>query len=99
MPGLRSDGVSQRRLRTAAHEARPEAGNGRRSPNSRPGGAKSYGIEMAAHVPGFDQFRKNAAECLRLAEGARNPAQRSYFMEMADRWLTLAEDARKTREE
>jgi hypothetical protein len=54
---------------------------------------------MAAHVPGFDQFRKNAAECLRLAEGARNPAQRSYFMEMADRWLTLAEDARKTREE
>jgi hypothetical protein len=53
---------------------------------------------MEARVPSFDQLRNNAAECLRLAEEAPNSAHRSYFLEMADRWLTLAEDAKKTQE-
>ena len=51
---------------------------------------------MEAHVPSLDQLRNNAAECIRLAEGARTSAHKSFFIEMADRWLTLAERAEKT---
>ena len=53
---------------------------------------------MEAPLLSFDQFRKNAAECIRLAEEARPPGQRSYFIEMAERWLTLAERAKATRD-
>ncbi len=56
---------------------------------------KQYRIEMEAHLPSFDQLRNNAAECIRLAEAAHTPAHKSYFIEMADRWLTLAERAQK----
>jgi hypothetical protein len=52
-------------------------------------------IEMEAHLPSFDQLRNNAAECIRLAEAALTPAHKSFFIEMADRWLTLAERAQK----
>ena len=55
-------------------------------------------MEMEAHLPSLDQVRNNAAECIRLAEGARTSAQKSFFIEMADRWLTLAERAWKTQE-
>ena len=41
----------------------------------------------------LEQFRDNAAVCIRLAEEARTPAQRSLFVEMAERWLRLAEQA------
>jgi len=41
---------------------------------------------MEAHLPSFDQLRNNAAH---------TPAHKSYFIEMADRWLTLAERAQK----
>jgi predicted DNA-binding ArsR family transcriptional regulator len=51
---------------------------------------------MEAHVPSFDQLRNNAAECIRLAEAAGTSAHKSVFIEMADRWLTLAERAQKT---
>jgi hypothetical protein len=54
--------------------------------------------EMEAPLLSFDQFRKNAAECIRLAEEARPPGQRSYFIEMAERWLTLAERAKATQD-
>jgi hypothetical protein len=52
-------------------------------------------MEMEAHKPSFDQLRNNAAECIRLAEAARTSALKSFFIEMADRWLTLAEHAAK----
>ena len=51
---------------------------------------------MEAHSPSLDQLRKNAAECIRLAEEARTSANKSFFIEMAERWLTLAERAAKT---
>jgi len=50
---------------------------------------------MEAHLPSFDQLRNNAAECIRLAEAAQTSAHKSFFIEMADRWLTLAERAQK----
>jgi hypothetical protein len=31
------------------------------------------------------------AECIRLAEAARSSPHKSFFIEMAERWLTLAE--------
>jgi len=44
-------------------------------------------------LPSLDQLRSNAAECIRLAEAARTSQHKSLFIEMADRWLTLAEHA------
>jgi anaerobic glycerol-3-phosphate dehydrogenase len=46
-------------------------------------------------LPSLDQLRNNAAECIRLAQAARTSAHKSFFIEMADRWLTLAERAKK----
>ena len=54
--------------------------------------------QTEAHLPSFDQLRNNAAECIRLAEAARTSAHKSFFIEMADRWLTLAERAAKTQD-
>ena len=48
---------------------------------------------MNADLPSLDQLRSNAAECIRLAEAARTSQHKSLFIEMADRWLTLAEHA------
>jgi hypothetical protein len=42
------------------------------------------------------QLRTNAADCIRLAEAARTSAHKSIFIEMAERWLTLAEHAEET---
>jgi anaerobic glycerol-3-phosphate dehydrogenase len=53
---------------------------------------------MEAHLPSLDQLRNNAAECIRLAEAARISAHKKLFIEMADRWLTLAERAQKTQD-
>jgi anaerobic glycerol-3-phosphate dehydrogenase len=53
---------------------------------------------VEAHLPSLDQLRNNAAECIRLAEAARTSQHRSLFIEMAERWLTLAEHAAKTRD-
>jgi anaerobic glycerol-3-phosphate dehydrogenase len=47
---------------------------------------------MEGHMPSLDQLRNNAAECIRLAEAARTSAHKSFFIEMAERWLTLADD-------
>jgi hypothetical protein len=54
--------------------------------------------EMEAHLPSLVQLRNNAAECIRLAEGARTSEHKSFFIEMAERWLTLAEHAEKTQD-
>ena len=51
---------------------------------------------MDANLPSLDQLRDNAAEYIRLAETARTPEHKSFFIEMAERWLTLAEHAEKT---
>ena len=51
---------------------------------------------MEAHLPSLDQLRNNAVECIRLAEAARTSRQKSLFIEMAERWLTLAEHAEET---
>jgi hypothetical protein len=53
-------------------------------------------IGMDANLPSLDQLRNNAAECIRLAEAARTSEHKSFFIEMAERWLTLAERAEKT---
>lgn len=53
---------------------------------------------MEARLPSFDQLRRNAAECIRLAEAAPTLAHKRFFVEMADRWLTLAERAQKTQD-
>jgi hypothetical protein len=42
------------------------------------------------------QLRTNAADCIRLAEAVRTSAHKSIFIEMAERWLTLAEHAEET---
>jgi anaerobic glycerol-3-phosphate dehydrogenase len=55
-------------------------------------------MEVEAYLPSLDQLRKNAAECIRLAEAARTSAHKSLFIEMAERWLTLAERAAKTQD-
>ena len=54
--------------------------------------------KMEAHLPSLVQLRNNAAECIRLAEGARTSEHKSFFIEMAERWLTLAEHAEKTQD-
>ncbi len=58
---------------------------------------------VSPHMQGMEtrllplvQLRTNAADCIRLAEAARTSAHKSIFIEMAERWLTLAEHAEKT---
>jgi hypothetical protein len=53
--------------------------------------------DMEAHLLILGQLRNNAADCIRLAEAARTSEHKSLFIEMAERWLTLAERAEKTR--
>ena len=57
---------------------------------------QSYMSRMEAHMPSLDQLRNNAAECIRLAEAARTSEHKSFFIDVAERWLTLAERAEKT---
>jgi hypothetical protein len=56
----------------------------------------SFRMMIEAPLPSLDQLRENAAECIRLAEAARTSQHKSFFIEMAERWLTLAEHAAKT---
>jgi hypothetical protein len=73
-----------------------EAGH---SPRSKLGQQlKESGKKMEAHSPSLDQLRKNTAERIRLAEEARTSAHKSFFIEMAERWVGLAEHAEKTRD-
>ena len=50
-------------------------------------------MKMDGDVPSLDQLGSNAAECIGLAEAARTSEHKSLFIEMAERWLTLAEHA------
>ena len=38
-----------------------------------------------------DDYRQNAVECLRLAQGILNPADRTVLVNMARTWRSLAE--------
>jgi anaerobic glycerol-3-phosphate dehydrogenase len=53
-------------------------------------------IEMDVDLPSLDRLRNSAAGCIRLAEAARTSDHKSFFIEMAERWITLAERAEKT---
>jgi predicted DNA-binding ArsR family transcriptional regulator len=53
---------------------------------------------METRLPSLDQLRMNAAECIRLAEVASTSVHTSFFIEMAERWVTLAELAEKTQD-
>jgi anaerobic glycerol-3-phosphate dehydrogenase len=53
-------------------------------------------MEMDANLPSLGQLRNNAAECIRLAEAARTSEHKSFFIDVAERWLKLAERAEKT---
>ena len=53
--------------------------------------------DMEAHLLILARLRNNAADCIRLAEAARTSEHKSLFIEMAERWLTLAEQAERTR--
>jgi hypothetical protein len=60
-------------------------------------GQSPYRGDMEAHLLILGRLHSNAAECIRLAEAARTSAHKSLFIEMAERWLTLAERAEQTR--
>ena len=53
-------------------------------------------MQMDANLPSLGQLRNNAAEGIRLAEAARTSEHKSFFIDVAERWLTLAERAEKT---
>ncbi len=42
-----------------------------------------------------EEYRRHAAECLRLAEGLANPRERLALIDMAQAWLQLAYQAEK----
>jgi hypothetical protein len=50
------------------------------------------GGETAACRPAED-YRRNASECVRLAQNAQNPADKALLLKMAETWLRLAEQA------
>jgi hypothetical protein len=82
--------------REAAQVSGPREARHSRTPNLDI--AKVGRNKMETPLPSLDQLRNNAAECIRLAEAALTSAHKSFFIEMADRWLTLAERAQKTQE-
>jgi hypothetical protein len=40
-----------------------------------------------------DQYKRRAAECVRMAERASNPEDKALLLQMAETWLRLAEKA------
>lgn len=44
-----------------------------------------------------DEYRRNAAECLRLAGALTDPTNRAVLVEMAHAWQRLAERAERRR--
>jgi hypothetical protein len=91
--------VTESRLKILADWAFVRASSALGSRNS----GKELGQSPSAHVmeaglASLDQLRNNAAERIRLAEAARTSQHKSLFIEMAERWLTLAERAEQTRD-
>jgi hypothetical protein len=46
-----------------------------------------------------DQYKRRAAECVRMAERADNPEDKALLLQMAQTWLRLAEKAEDRSEE
>ena len=46
-----------------------------------------------------DQYKRRAAECVRMAERADNPEDKALLLQMAQTWLRLAEKAEDRHEE
>jgi hypothetical protein len=44
-------------------------------------------------MPSAEDYRRNASECVRLAQNAQNPADKALLLKMAETWLRLAEQA------
>ncbi|MGA2894461.1 MAG: hypothetical protein ABSE22_16465 [Xanthobacteraceae bacterium] len=42
-----------------------------------------------------EQYRRYAAECIRLAQQSQNPAEKDTLLQMAEAWRRLAERAEK----
>ena len=49
-------------------------------------------------MPVPDDYRRKAAECLRLAQGAEDSGSKALLLEMAQAWVKLAEQT-KTRDD
>ena len=45
-----------------------------------------------------DQYRRYAAECIRVAQQIQNPTDKSMLLQMAEMWIRLAEKAAHDRE-
>jgi hypothetical protein len=41
----------------------------------------------------IEEFRRRAAECVRQAESAETPQHKALLLEMAQKWLQLADQA------
>jgi hypothetical protein len=44
-------------------------------------------------MPGANEYRKHAQECVTLAGSIRDPERRSRLHELAEAWIELAEQA------
>ena len=42
-----------------------------------------------------DEYRRYAAECLRIAQQAFDPAEKARLVDMAEKWRELAEKAER----
>jgi len=45
-----------------------------------------------------DYYRQYALECLRLANGTPEPSTKAVLIDMAQAWITLAEQAHRNRQ-
>jgi hypothetical protein len=50
------------------------------------------GVEVVAS---WDDYRRHAADCVRLAQKAQNPRDKALLLAMAECWIRLAEEAAK----
>jgi hypothetical protein len=56
-------------------------------------------IEAAgSSVPKFEEYQKQAAACLRLAQEVSNPTNKAMLPEMTQAWIRLAEQELAARE-
>jgi hypothetical protein len=49
-------------------------------------------------VPKFEEYQKQAAACLRLAQEVSNPTNKAMLLEMTQAWIRLAEQELAARE-
>jgi hypothetical protein len=53
------------------------------------------GVEGGNLMSAAERYRRYAADCLRLANAARAQAEKVMLVEMADRWVRLAEQVER----